>query len=139
MTNKITHAPQSVIDELNGNAKLHSPLRVLKRVEQNFFPETKKWVLANEGSENESKQVAIINHVFRDEKLQPEREPRYYVQNDTHGNTYWVLSKANVFHDREPAVWDFNMHGAPEYEEGMSETQADLFIQAFGGTKEKLV
>ncbi|MCW0953275.1 hypothetical protein OIT44_04190 [Weissella ceti] len=138
MTNKITHAPQTVINQLDGiNRKAIASPRELLIV----FPDISildDWVYDGDGN-YEDKQLAIVNHFFGDEKLQPEREPRYYVQNDTHGNTYWVLSKANVFHDREPAVWDFNMHGAPEYEEGMSETQADLFIQAFGGTKEKLV
>lgn len=147
----MTRAPQEVIEHLDENALvgpshgmiyvLFSEGGILDIEDVELSNPVSEWVYGGTlGSTfSREREQAVINHVFGGEKLQPEREPRFYVQNDTHGNTYFDLSLRDAYGDQVPTQQDFNAHGKPTYERGMSEEQADLFIQAFGGTKEKLV
>ncbi|AIM64225.1 hypothetical protein WS105_0635 [Weissella ceti] len=78
MANKVTHAPKAVIDELD-RGDFNTPLDLLYTLSENGIKETTKWFIQEEVDAIEA-QKALVNHVFGNERLQPEREPRYVVE-----------------------------------------------------------
>ena len=119
---KITHAPQAVIDELSTIGSL-TPSLVLDNIYKlKRFNNTRLWI----SHQHTGKQLAIINHVFGDERLQPERETRYIVT-DGGGNFY--LENGSLYIDSAES------NDAKDYRgQGMTKEQADALVDNFGGS-----
>lgn len=132
MTNKITHAPADVISELD---KLDSwgvtPRDLLNEINS----DTKKrhnahvFVYQHGATTTAERQLAIVNHVFGDIKLQPEREPRWYVQ---------VESGQKVELDERGIPDIYRLNTSVPYENGMSEKQAKGYAELFGGEAKEI-
>ncbi|AIM63088.1 hypothetical protein [Weissella ceti] len=99
MTNKVTHAPTAVIDELD---KLKNTDMIYELFERGSVLDTNtlgdsnvvdSWVYGIEHELTLKRELAVINHVFNNERLQPEREPRYYVDaTDKDGCSFYLAS-----------------------------------------------
>lgn len=74
------------------------------------------------------RELAVINHVFGNERLQPEREPRYYVKFiDSEGDLTYVRA-SNV-----RSVY-LTLNFAPDYEQGIDYETAAKAQALYGGT-----
>lgn len=141
MTNEaVKYAPKAVIDELDNNAKDYIPfglLEVIIKPEFDNMVNTRNWYKRMRESDiNESilkTQMAIINHVFGNERLQPEREPRYYVEFvDDMGNNIQILSSNYL------KVSICYSDSTPNYEEGLNHGTAVKAQALYGGTIEEI-
>lgn len=137
MTNKITHAPQEIIDLLDKykETKKHSILNFLSLVNDVDFPQSKWRILhyfmydpERFYSKDLPYEQAAINHVFGDERLQPEREPKYYVSSeDNDGGTV-------VYFVGDLGIIGFFSHEYDiPYEQGFSKKLAESIVAEVGG------
>lgn len=121
---KITHAPQAVIDELSTIGSL-TPSLVLDNIYKlKRFNNTRLWI----SHQHTGKQLAIINHVFGDERLQPERETKYYVSSeDNDGETVvYFMTDLGII---DCAQYDTVII----YEAGFSKQLAEAIVAEVGG------
>lgn len=124
MTNKITHAPQAVINELDGMSigLIPSPRELLMVFSDISILDD--WVYDGSGN-YEEKQLALVNHFFGDDKLLPYREPEYLVLD--HGS-YLYLENGVLTMDNALNYEPSDYHG-----QGMTKDQASDFVHAFSG------
>lgn len=130
MTNEVVkYAPKAVIEELDHSYKQLTLAGLFENIDgkDRWLKHTADWFNLDLMDPDEYQEL-VAKHVLGIERLQPERENRWYVQDDVHGNTYWELDCNN-----HPTEWDFNAHGQPTYENGMTKEQATEYAELFGG------
>lgn len=126
---KITHAPKEVIDELDEMPLWYIPADLLGRVANDDGTSINEWLHVDPRLIG-GKQLAIINHVFGNECLQPEREPRWYVVSADDDGECVVYFKTDL------NIIDFINYGdVIPYEKGMSKQLADAIVAEVGGEK----
>lgn len=143
MTNKITHAPQVVIDELDklveeyGDGTIYGFLSVISQNDTlsnfvyNFDGDWADW------GEKRNHENAILNHYLDIEKLQPEREPRWYVEKVAPWSSDTIL----IYAMRTGTLSETAVHGRAifehvvSYENGISKRLADAIVAEVGGEK----
>lgn len=134
MTNKITHAPQEVVEELGIDTLVYPSHLLTDIYKMARFENVKRWL--GEGDVTD-KQLAIVNHVFGKEKLQPEREPRWYVTKKSPWSrniTFVYMLRTGVL--SEFAMTERGMSGLNiGYENGISERLANSILAETGGEK----
>lgn len=128
MTNKITHAPQAVIDWVDNLYNSDDNLFDLQDLLNGFMDGGNEalidWKFDN-GSSYKSIFEAIVKHAMGIERLQPERETHYIVT-DGGGNFY--LEDGSLYVDSA------ENHDAKDYQgQGMTKEQAIGLVNLFGG------
>ncbi|MCW0953208.1 hypothetical protein OIT44_03855 [Weissella ceti] len=148
MTNKITHAPQAVIEELDklveeyGDGTIYGFLSEISRNDTlaNFVYHSNSddgWLKWEEKRDREN---AIINHYLDIEKLLPEREPRWYVEKVAPWSSDTIL----IYAMRTGALSETAVHGRAifehvvSYENGISKRLADAIVDEIGGTPQEI-
>jgi len=101
MASKVTHAPQEVIDELDSIDLYKISIKdLLNGIYGISFPpltNVRKWLASDPSrEEHEYHAQAIIAHVYGDERLQPERETRYYVEFIDTNDVSWEVRSSNT-------------------------------------------
>ncbi|QVV90842.1 hypothetical protein [Weissella tructae] len=134
MTNKVTHAPKAVIEKLD---KLKNTDMIYELFEQgsvldaNTYGDNNvvdSWVYEVEDGPILQRELAVINHVFNNERLQPERDPRWYVEKDG------GIIQIDI--DGVPEL--LSGHNQLEYELCMTEAQARGYAELFGGEAKEI-
>lgn len=132
---KVKYAPQEVINELDlWNKSPDSIIDLLEDIEcemYDFTSNTSNYVYSPENTYPEicKRELAIVNHVFGDERLQ-KREPRWYVVSDDKDGECVVYFKTDL------NIIDFIHYGdVITYKRGMSKQLADAIVAEVGGEK----
>jgi len=108
MASKVTHAPQEVIDELDTAMRtlagdgVYELFRNGQVLDANDFDVYKNnsvaaWVYSGDvSSKLVMRELAVINHLLKIERLQPERETRYYVEFIGTNDISWEVRSSNT-------------------------------------------
>lgn len=136
MENKIVTAPYRVIEELDDwleRAGLHPSIWMMLtdiNEKHDVFYATSYWLYKDVDlteSMRVRREMAVIEHVFGENSLQIEREPRYYVTYHQDGETLFVY-KAGSNRELRTVI-----EGMPSYDEGLSKDLADEIAEEFNG------
>lgn len=143
MANKITHAPVEVIKELDilvEKAEYEPRYFLVDITEANEHGKAYpigsicEWYneIYRKTGERTHVEKALLAHLFFDEKLQPEREPHWYVgAKDGEGNN------VNYFYDGVGNIYPYT-HTRPSYDFGITKEKADLIAKATGGEAKEI-
>ncbi|MHD0286830.1 hypothetical protein [Weissella tructae] len=136
MTNKVTHAPKPVIDELD-NAREEVVVKSLFAVEiisclvneEGDYPHAEQWF------DSDSKVIPVMNHLMGNERLQPEREPRYYVEFYDDKDMKWFVRASEITIVDTVPEWAI---GTISYDCGLDHETAVKAQALYGGTIEEI-
>jgi hypothetical protein len=155
MENKVTHAPKAVIDELDKLSyicvfELFATGAILDANSSGYINSVEKWVYCSEGKTALERELAVIKHLFGNERLQPEREPRYYtikklgepidllhgvyvvnelIRRTFHGKDFNFIERTSV---KSPEDY------SPDYVRGMSYAMAKAIADETGAKIEEI-
>lgn len=133
MASEVKYAPKAVIDELDDFEGTPSDLFSEDEGILLKLSKTGKWVFLSAGAWQKEREIAVYNHVFGDERLQPEREPRYYV------NSIDVDGEDVTYYLTDLRILDFcQSRENVKYECGMSKQLAEAIVAEIGGTIEEI-
>ncbi|ARQ94573.1 hypothetical protein pwc_39 [Weissella phage PWc] len=136
MTNEVVkYAPKAVIEELSDVdiewLYIADILDSLEESEGDYL-NTQKWLNYDESNIKDvnDRETAIVNHLMGIERLQPEREPRYYVE------FYDDVDDRSIIHGCSylPVDVTFDNVYVPHYEHGLDHETAEKAQALYGGT-----
>lgn len=132
MGSEVKDAPKAVIEELdNFDDGENFPSGLLTWIidHEDSLENTTKWLYRSDNQRE--KEVAVVNHVFGNERLQPEREPRWTVEKEINGYT-----KSLVFESGETNFRSYTPNAT--YMFGLTEEQARGYAELFGGEPKEI-
>ncbi|WP_433322354.1 hypothetical protein ACRHK7_00415 [Weissella tructae] len=136
----VKFAPEAVIDELDSiDLKLVTLNEVLYDIENNphgfeYLKNTEKWFWGLR--EKDEATLYIAKHLMGEQRLQPERESRYYVAKEIDDFSLGVYYKGS---QEEHLRHTTMTKGFPvNYREGFSRQLAEAIVAEFGGTIEEI-